>query len=68
MRGAKIINSNCFSLKEFCDRCMEPVYDLETGELIDAKKLKESKDLEVLTFWVCKDGIGVKLENEDMEG
>lgn len=47
---------------------MEPVYDLETGELIDAKKLKENKDLEVLTFWACKDGIGVKLENEDMEG
>lgn len=47
---------------------MEPVYNLETGELIDAKKLKENKDLEVLTFWICKDGIGVKLENEDMEG
>lgn len=62
------MNKCHFSLKEFWDRCMEPVYDLETGELIDAKKLKENKDLEVLTFWICKDGIGVKLENEDMEG
>lgn len=44
---------------------MEPVYNLETGELIDAKKLKENKDLEVTAFWICKDGIGVKLEREE---
>ena len=28
----------------------------------------ESRNLEVVAFWVCKDGIGVKLGNEDMEG
>ena len=62
------MNGFRFTLDEFWGKCMEPIYNLETGELIDAKKMKENKDLEVLTFWVCKDGIGVKLENEDMEG
>lgn len=46
---------------------MEPVYNADTGELINSEKMLENKDLEVLSFWICKDGIGVKLENEDME-
>ena len=57
-----------FTLKEFWERCMDPVYNADTGELIDSEKMLENKDLEVLSFWICKDGIGVKLENEDMEG
>ena len=46
----------------------DPVYNLDTGELINATKMNEGRNLEVIAFWVCKDGIGVKLENEDMEG
>ena len=51
---------------------MDPVYNADTGELINSEKMLENKDLEVLSFWVRSDGIyggiSVKLENEDMEG
>lgn len=56
-----------FTLEEFWLRSMEPVYNLDTGELIDATKMNEGRNLEVVAFWICKDGIGVKLGNEDME-
>lgn len=56
-----------FTLKEFWLRSMEPVYNLDTGELINATKMNEGRNLEVVAFWAYKDGIGVKLENEDME-
>lgn len=50
---------------------MEPVYDADTGELINSEKMLENKDREVLSFWMRSDGgyggISVKLENEDME-
>ena len=57
-----------FTLEEFWLRSMEPVYNLDTGELITTTKMDENRNLEVAAFWVCKDGIGVKLVNEDMEG
>ena len=57
-----------FTLQEFWERCMEPVYNADTGELINSEKMLENKDLEVLSFWNRSDGISVKLENEDMEG
>lgn len=62
-----------FTLKEFWERCMEPVYNADTGEQITSEKMLENKDLEVLLFWAhfvdgIYRGISVKLENEDMEG
>lgn len=57
-----------FTLEEFWLRSMEPVYNLDTGELIDTTKMDENRNIEVVAFWIYKDGIGVKLENEDMEG
>ena len=57
-----------FTLEEFWLRCMEPVYNLDTGELINATKMNEGRNLEVVEFWVRNDGIGVKLKSEDMEG
>mgnify|MGYP006992065622 CR=1 FL=1 len=62
-----------FSLKEFWDRCMEPVYNADTGKQINSKEMLENKDLQVLLFWAhfvdgIYEGISVKLENEDMEG
>ena len=60
-----------FTLQEFWEKCMDPVYNADTGELIDSEKMLENKDLEVLAFWIRSDGIygiSVKLENEDMEG
>lgn len=56
-----------FTLEEFWLRSMEPVYNLDTGELITTTKMDENRNLEVLAFWICKDGIGVKLGNKDME-
>ena len=50
---------------------MDPIYNADTGELINSEKMLENKDLEVLSFWIRSDGIygiSVKLENEDMEG
>lgn len=61
------MNRFIFTLKEFWEKCMDPVYNADTGELINSEKMLENKDLEVTEFWICKDGIGVKLENEDME-
>lgn len=60
-------NMDKFTLEEFWLRSMELVYNLDTGELINATKMNEGRNLEVVAFWVYKDGIGVKLENEDME-
>lgn len=56
-----------FTLEEFWLRSMEPVYNLDTGELITTTKMDENRNLEVVAFWICKDGIGVKLGNKDME-
>ena len=58
-------NMDKFTLEEFWLRSMEPVYNLDTGELINATKMNEGRDLEVVAFWACKGGIGVKLENEE---
>lgn len=57
-----------FTLEEFWLRSMEPVYNLDTGELITTTKMDENRNLEVVAFWICKDGIGVKLGNKDTEG
>lgn len=50
-------------------RCMSPIYDDKTGELIDDREMKKKKDLEVEEFWLeCSTGgwrIVVKLESED---
>lgn len=54
-----------FTLEEFWLRSMEPVYNLDTGELINATKMEEGRNLEVAAFWICKDGIGVKLQEEE---
>lgn len=60
-------NMDKFTLEEFWLRSMEPVYNLDTGELITTTKMDENRNLEVVAFWICKDGIGVKLGNKDME-
>lgn len=58
-----------FTLKEFWERCMEPVYNADTGELINSEKMLENKDRQVLSFWMHFDGIyggiSVKMGSEE---
>ena len=56
-----------FVLREFWERTATPLYNTETGELIDAKVMKVNRHLEVEYFDFYKDGIGVKLESEGEE-
>lgn len=56
-----------FTLREFWKRTATPIYNIETGKLIDAKVMKMNRHLEVEYFDFCKDGIGVKLESEGEE-
>lgn len=56
-----------FVLREFWERTSTPLYNRLTGELIDDKVMKANRHLEVEDFDLYKDGIGVKLEQEDEE-
>ena len=56
-----------FVLREFWERTTTPIYNTETGELIDNKVMKANRHLEVEYFDVYKDAIWVKLESDDEE-
>lgn len=56
-----------FVLREFWERTTTPIYNTETGELIDNKVMKANRHLEVEHFDVYKDAIWVKLESDDEE-
>lgn len=68
-----------FTLQEFWERSLCPIFDAKTGKRIDDKVMLANKDLEVINFEVfiqydeilktrIAKGIAVTLESEDMEG
>lgn len=67
-----------FTLQEFWERSLCPIFDAKTGKRIDDKAMLANKDLEVINFEVfiqydeilktrIAKGIAVTLESEDDE-
>ena len=70
------MRKSTMNLKDFWERCVVSIYNADTGELINSKKMLESKDLEVESFGikahyegrlVLIDGIEVVLEKDEDE-